>query len=200
MENFLVEAIGLFAPRSTIERGPIYWHASLYGYSFFWVAVPLDPLCPMPQPQEQTINLAIRNDVADLVAVTNALDRLGEEVGFPTKALMQLQVALDEVLSNVIKYAWPDGGLHKLRVSINAHEIGIEVVITDDGQPFDPCSRPTPELPPAGQRPRPGGVGIHMVKQLVDCFEYRRIDELNRVTLTKRYVSSTAPEGNHDGQ
>jgi anti-sigma regulatory factor (Ser/Thr protein kinase) len=143
-------------------------------------------------PQEQTINLAIRNDVADLVAVTNALDRLGEQVGFPPKALMQLQVALDEVISNVIKYAWPEGGLHELHLCLQANAIGIEAVVIDDGQPFDPRSRPKPQSSPIGHRPRPGGVGIHMVNQLVDEFEYRRVDELNCVTLTKRYVSSAA--------
>jgi anti-sigma regulatory factor (Ser/Thr protein kinase) len=143
-------------------------------------------------PQEQTINLAIRNDVADLVAVTNALDRLGEQIGFPPKALVQLQVALDEVISNVIKYAWPEGGLHELHLCLKANAIGIEAVVVDDGQPFDPRSRPKPQSPPIGHRPRPGGVGIHMVNQLVDGFEYRRIDEFNCVTLTKRYVSSAA--------
>jgi len=154
----------------------------------------------MPVSRESVLDISIRNDVAELVAVTEALDQLGEEIGFPAKALMQLQVALDEVLSNVIKYAWPDGGPHKLRVRIKARELGIEVVITDDGLPFDPRSRPAPE-PALGRRPRPGGVGIHMVKQLVDGFDYARIGELNCVTLTKRNVlDKTSQEGGHDGQ
>jgi serine/threonine-protein kinase RsbW len=155
----------------------------------------------MPQQEEQAVELVIRNDVADLVAVTNALDRIGAELGFPAKALMQLQVALDEVLSNIIKYAWPEGGLHALNVRIKAHETGIEIVIIDDGQAFDPRSRPAPDVVPVGQRPRPGGVGIHMVKQLVDSFEYQRIDERNCVTLSKRNGSGAAPqERNRDGQ
>lgn len=52
------------------------------------------------QPPQSTLDLTIRNDVAELVSVSDALDRLGEEIGFPPKALMQLQVAVDEILSN----------------------------------------------------------------------------------------------------
>jgi serine/threonine-protein kinase RsbW len=101
--------------------------------------------------------------------------------------LIQLQVALDEVLSNVIKYAWTDGAPHTLRVRITAPPSGIDVVITDDGAPFDPRSQPEPE-PARGRRLRPGGVGIHLVKQLVDRFDYARIGGMNCVTLIKRNI------------
>jgi len=137
------------------------------------------------RPSQSTVDLTIRNDVAELVAVSDALDRLGEEIGFPPKALMQLQVALDEILSNVIKYAWVDAGSHQFRVRIEPRESDIDIVITDDGLPFDPRAQPPP-APAGGRRPRPGGVGIQMVRQLVDGFDYARIDDLNCVTLTKR--------------
>lgn len=153
----------------------------------------------MLQPRETTVDLSIRNDLGELVAVTEALDKLGEDTGFPAKPLMQLQVALDEVLCNVIKYAWTDGGPHHLRVRIKALAAGIEVVITDDGQPFDPRAQPAPE-PARGRRLRPGGVGIHLVRQLVDGFDYARTDELNCVTLTKRSAPDNASQlEGHDG-
>jgi len=146
---------------------------------------------------EPAVDISIRNDLAELATVTDALDRLGEQVGFPAKALMQLQVALDEILSNVIKYAWADGGPHELRIRIRARAAGIEVVITDDGLPFDPRAQPAPE-PARGRRLRPGGVGIHLVKQLVDGFDYARDGQLNCVTLTKSNALATASqlEGN----
>lgn len=150
------------------------------------------------QPPESTIDLTIRNDVAELVAVTEALDQLGERIGFPPKALMQLQVALDEILSNVVKYAWPDGGSHEFRVRIEPRESGIGIVVTDDGLPFDPRAQPPPG-PAGGRRPRPGGVGIQMVRQLVDGFDYARTDDMNCVTLTKRSVLDKTPkEVTHD--
>jgi serine/threonine-protein kinase RsbW len=58
--------------------------------------------------------------------------------------------------------------------------------IFDDGQPFDPRSAPEPNPPIEGQRPRPGGVGIHMIKKLVDDLSYERIDGRNHTSLTKK--------------
>jgi serine/threonine-protein kinase RsbW len=141
-------------------------------------------MSPMP---EQTVTVAIRNEIADLVSVTEAVDRIGAEADIPSKTVMQLQVVLDEVLSNVIKYAWPDGGNHEFYVRINVRDGGIEVTVTDDGRPFNPLDQPPPAPPAGDRRPLPGGVGIHMVRQLVDSLEYVRFDGRNQVTLTKRY-------------
>lgn len=151
------------------------------------------------QPQEPTAGLTIRNDVAELVLVTEALDELGERIGFPPKALMQLQVALDEILSNVVRYAWPDGGPHTFCVRLDNRGPELAVVVTDDGLAFDPRAQPPPG-PAGGRRPRPGGVGIQMVRQLVDGFDYARVGNLNCVTLVKRSgLHKTNKEEGSDG-
>jgi anti-sigma regulatory factor (Ser/Thr protein kinase) len=142
----------------------------------------------MPGLLPHTTDLAIRNDVAELPILRAALDRIGAEFSIPSRPLLQLQVVLDEMVSNVIKYAWPEGGAHEARVRITVRVDGIEVEIVDDGRMFDPLLAPVPAELPAGHRPRPGGVGIHMVKQLVDGCDYARIDGHNHLTLTKRYA------------
>jgi serine/threonine-protein kinase RsbW len=147
--------------------------------------VALDSL--MPKSPGSHLDLAIRNDLAELATVTNAVDRLGEEAEIPSKALIQLQVALDETLSNIIKYAWAEGGSHELKILIAAQQGEIEVVIVDDGRPFDLRAQPPPAPPSPGREPRTGGVGIHMVRQLVDRIDYARVDGCNRVTLVKQY-------------
>jgi serine/threonine-protein kinase RsbW len=86
----------------------------------------------------------------------------------------------------VIKYAWPDGGAHEVRVRITVRVDGVEVEIVDDGTMFDPLLAPAPERLPTGRRPKPGGVGIHMVKQLVDECAYTRVNGHNHLKLTKR--------------
>lgn len=141
----------------------------------------------MPPAPEQTVTVTLRNEIADLAKVTETVDRIGVQAGIPSKTVMQLQVVLDEVLSNVVKYAWPEGGTHEFYVSINVESGEIEVTITDDGQLFNPLDQPPPVPPADGRRPLPGGVGIHMVRQLVDGIEYVRFDGHNQVTLTKRY-------------
>ena len=139
----------------------------------------------MPQPTAQSVEIVIHNDLMELATLRDGLERIGAELGIPGKPLMQLQVALDEIASNVIKYGWPDGGNHELRVRITGQQDRIEV---DDGREFDPRQAPAPEPQPAGRR-QPGGLGIHLVKQLVDRLEYERVDGRNRTVVTKQYVS-----------
>jgi serine/threonine-protein kinase RsbW len=137
----------------------------------------------MPVPQ--TTHIVIRNRIADLAALTTAMERVGIENGMPKKALFQLQIALDEMVSNVIKYAWPEVGDHAIEISITVRDDGVEVEIIDDGRMFDPRHAPKRDQPLPGQRPQQGGLGVQMTKQLVDHIGYARIGNSNHTTLTK---------------
>jgi len=132
------------------------------------------------------MELVIGNDIAQIARVSEAMDRLAAEHRIAPKPLVQLQVALDEMVSNVIKYAWPQGGTHTLQVRIAVALGQVQIDINDDGRPFDPCDAPAPQAPLPGQRPRPGGLGVYMVRQFMDRFEYARIDNVNRLTMIKR--------------
>jgi serine/threonine-protein kinase RsbW len=137
----------------------------------------------MPLPP--TTHIVIRNNMADLAVLTTAMERVGAEHGMPEQSLFQLQVALDEIVSNVIKYAWAEVGAHDIEIRITARDDGVEVEIIDDGRMFDPRDAPKPDKPLPGQRPQPGGVGVQMTKQLVDRIDYTRIGNRNHTTLAK---------------
>lgn len=147
----------------------------------------------MPLPQ--TKRIVIRNNIADLAALTTAMEHVGAEHGVPEQSLFQLQVALDEIVSNVIKYAWPEGGAHDIEIRITAREEGVEVEIIDEGRTFDPRDAPKRDKPLPGQRPRAGGVGVQMTKQLVDRIDYARIGDRNHTTLTKLCAFDPAASG-----
>ena len=134
---------------------------------------------------DSSVRMTIRNDRADLPKLQEALERFGEQHGVSSKALNQLRVVLDELASNIIKYAWPGGGAHELSVSFGIGNGAVRLEIMDDGAAFNPLDTPPPVPLRPGQRRRPGGVGIHMVRQLVDAIEYGRIGARNRVTITK---------------
>jgi anti-sigma regulatory factor (Ser/Thr protein kinase) len=134
----------------------------------------------------RTVDLWIQNDLSEIGTIRDSLDKLASELGIPMRALTQLQVALDEVASNVVKYSWEDGGRHEFLVRITVHARGVDLEFFDDGREFDPLSAPPSNLPTNLQRPGPGGLGIHMVKKLVDTFSYERIDGRNHTKLTKK--------------
>jgi serine/threonine-protein kinase RsbW len=140
----------------------------------------------------RSVDLAIHNDLSEVAVVRDALDRLGSELDVPARAIIQLQVVLDEIVSNVVKYSWPNGGKHEFLVRITVGPTGVTLDIFDDGQPFDPRGAPEPPTPPEGQRPRPGGVGIHMIRKLVDELEYERIEGRNHTRLTKNCAVGVA--------
>jgi serine/threonine-protein kinase RsbW len=147
----------------------------------------------MPLPQ--TTRIVIRNNIADLATLTTAMQRVGAEHGMPEKSLFQLQVALDEIVSNVIKYAWREAGAHDIEIRITAREDGVEVEIIDDGRMFDPRDAPKRDKPVPGQRPQVGGVGVQITKQLVDRIGHARIGNRNHTTLTKLCTLDPAASG-----
>jgi serine/threonine-protein kinase RsbW len=144
-------------------------------------------------PLLQTTRIVIRNNIADVAALTTAMERVGAEHGMPETSLFQLQVALDEIVSNIIKYAWPEGGAHEIEIRIAVRDNGVEVEIIDDGRVFDPCDAPKRAKPLPGQKPQAGGVGVQMTRQLVDRFSYARIGNRNHTTLTK--LCALGPSG-----
>jgi serine/threonine-protein kinase RsbW len=137
----------------------------------------------MPMPH--AVDVRIRNDNSDIGIVRDTLDNLAREFGIPAHALTQLQVALDEVVSNVIKYSWDDGEQHEFLVRITVQPDRVDLEIFDDGREFDPVTALLLNYPPRGRRPRPGGLGIRMIRKLVDRFRYERIDGRNHTTLSK---------------
>jgi len=138
----------------------------------------------------RSVDLLIHNDLAEIAVIRDALDQLGNELGVPPRVLMQLQVAADEIVSNVVKYSWADGEKHEFLVRITANEGGVALDIFDDGKPFDPRGAPDSGRPPSGTRPAPGGVGIQLVKKLVDDFAYERIAGRNHTRLTKKWAAN----------
>lgn len=98
---------------------------------------------------------------------------------------MQVQIALDEALSNIVKYAWPEGGEHEALVKIAVLPDQLKIQIIDDGQPFDISQIRTVLPAPGDSRKKYGGRGIIMLKKLVDNIEYDRKNGRNYLTLSK---------------
>jgi serine/threonine-protein kinase RsbW len=136
-------------------------------------------------PVSQTTHVVIRNDIADLAALRTAMERVGAEHRMPEESLFQLQIVLDEMVSNVIKYAWPEAGVHEIEIRITVRDGNVEVEIIDDGRMFDPRDAPRRDKPLPGERLPPGGLGVQITKQLVDRIGYARIGNRNHTTLTK---------------
>ena len=140
----------------------------------------------------RSATICLHNQPAEVAKVRDALDCLGRELHLPTAELIELQIVLDEIVSNVIKYSWSDGGRHEftVRITVEADDVVLEII--DDGAPFDPRRAPEPQRRPAARVSRPGGLGIHLTRKLIDRLEYERVDGRNHTMLTKKFIRDTA--------
>lgn len=110
-----------------------------------------------------------------------------EDREYPTKVIRQISVAIDELMSNIIKYGYPE---HKGPISVSMYELTgtnmLKIQFTDRAIPFDPTSMPEPDISVSADKRQIGGLGIMMVRKIMDGFDYVYEDGKNVVTLYKR--------------
>ena len=109
-----------------------------------------------------------------------------EQQGFSGKEINKIQVAAEEALVNVISYAYPDdGGDVEIRCNAKGAE-GLVIEIIDWGIPFDPLSLPEPDIEAPPEEREVGGLGIHIMRNIMDEVSYKREGDRNILTLVKR--------------
>ena len=136
---------------------------------------------------DTNLELDVRLDPEEPRRVAEQFERFGAEHGLPDRTIFGFQLALDEILTNVISYAFEDGAPDPvIKVSFNLDETRLEVVVQDNGRAFDPlqdADEPDLTLPASG---RPiGGLGIHLTKAFVHTLSYERVDGRNRLNLVQ---------------
>ena len=105
--------------------------------------------------------------------------------GCSTKARTQLRIAVEELYVNVTLYAYPDGdGWAEIRGSVEDGMVTFELI--DAGRPFDPLAKEDPDIMLSGEERGIGGLGIFMVKNMMDEMHYKYRDGCNRLTLRKQ--------------
>ncbi len=119
------------------------------------------------------------------------VDGLAAAHELPAAPVADMQVALDEVLANIISYAHAEGTIHAIRVRLTVSPEALEAEVEDDGRPFDPLAVPAPDLQAPLRERRVGGLGIHFVRRLMSEVRYARVEGRNHLVLRKRLIDST---------
>ena len=143
------------------------------------------PRTPQSGGGIDTAEIAIENRLAELRRVARLVDDLGLHWHLPADTIADLQVALDEILTNIVSYAYDDAATHRIGLSLSRDEAGVHVVVEDDGKPFDPFSVAAPDHSGGLRERRVGGLGIHLVRALMNMASYDRHGDINRTTLLK---------------
>jgi len=104
--------------------------------------------------------------------------------GVSSRSLFVGELALEEILTNTVKYGFDGEGQHSLEVAAEVDEGRVTLQIRDDGHPFDPLRAPPPQFGVPVKTQRMGGRGIFLVRTLVERCEHRRDEGWNVLTLS----------------
>jgi len=137
---------------------------------------------------EQT-TLILKNDVSELERVLSFVSELCVRNSIPPETEYDLNLALDEIVTNVAKHAYPGDGEHQFTLHITVTHEEIVAQVEDDGIEFNPLEHPTPDLDAPLVERKEGGLGIFLVRQIMTSVEYQRVAVKNVVTLRKKLTS-----------
>lgn len=129
--------------------------------------------------------LTFADRIEDIPRVIAAAEAFCTEHGVPPRVFGNVQLALDEWLANVINYAWAGDGPHRGDLSLTLADGRLTLEIHDDGPAFNPLERAAPDLDSPLEDRAVGGLGIHLIRSVMDEVRYRRDGGRNVLTLVK---------------
>lgn len=131
-------------------------------------------------------SITILNDLGELQRVEEAIRDLGHEWSVPADCCSKLNLVVEELVHNIISYGYQDAGTHEIMIVFRKDGAVVFAEITDDAIPFNPVQFATADTKSGIEDRKVGGLGIHLVRNLTERFEYRRENNLNITTVTIR--------------
>jgi sigma-B regulation protein RsbU (phosphoserine phosphatase) len=131
-------------------------------------------------------SLILPCDVNEITRLVEMVEEVCGEVGLPPSATMQVNLALEEAVVNVMNYAYPLGKDGDVTIEAEANTERIKFVVSDSGQPFDPTIKEEVDIAQPLEERAIGGLGIHLIRRYMDSINYERRDNRNILTLRKK--------------
>jgi len=130
--------------------------------------------------------LILKNDLAEINRLTDILCKLCDENSICNKVLCDVSLALEEIFANIVHYAYEDSEEHHVKIHIKIRDNVLALVIKDDGKPFNPLEIPITNTEAPFEERKIGGLGIHLVRNLIDELEYKQVKGKNVLTMKIR--------------
>ena len=141
----------------------------------------------LPQGQlNHRMELRINNKMEEMPAVVTMVESFGTKHGISDGVINEINLALDEILNNIISYGYPQGEVGEITVRLRYRREQVMAEIHDNGIPFDPLQAAPPDLAATVEKRKVGGLGIAFVRELMDAVAYSRVADENRLLLTKK--------------
>jgi len=131
-------------------------------------------------------SLTLTNDLKRVPRLNTFIDEVCEANGFDMATTMQINLAIEEAVVNVMNYAYPEGTKGDITIETKANKSEVSFIISDTGKPFDPTAKAEVDITLSAEDRAIGGLGIHLIRQIMDHINYERIDGHNILTLIKK--------------
>ena len=130
--------------------------------------------------------LLIGNQLPNINLAIEKFEEFAAEHGIPDTVSMQVNIVLDELLANIINYGFLDEEEHVIDIEIRFNGEKLIIIFSDDGIPFNPFEKTPPDTELSISEREIGGLGVHIVKKLMDDYSYKRTIGKNVISITKR--------------
>jgi len=132
------------------------------------------------------LDMTLKNELTEIDRFKESFNAFSEKNEIPTAIRRELNMVFDELLNNVVSYAYQDDKAHDIGVRVEVAGERLVVSIADDGIPFNPFDASTPDTGLALEERTLGGLGIHLVLKVMDKVAYKRGTDKNVLTLVKK--------------
>ena len=129
--------------------------------------------------------ICIKNQISELERVNQFVEEIGEELGLDMELQMNLNLVMEEMVTNVIFYAYPEGKIADIELIAESDGKELTFVLSDQGMAFDPTAKEDTDLDVNPAERDLGGMGIYIVKNIMNKVSYQRPEGKNLLTMKK---------------
>ncbi len=134
-------------------------------------------------PFDPDLFIEIKNEPEQITGAATQVRTFLEQRGASQETLYAIDMAIEELVTNIIKYGFDDTNTHSIQISVTVASDYVILGIMDDGHFFDPTAAPAPDLSLSLEEMPIGGLGLHLVRTMVDEMHYDRVAERNHVQI-----------------
>ena len=132
--------------------------------------------------------LQLSNNRPEIRNLRNRFDIFAKDNELPNKVIRDVQLALDEVVTNIVEYGYDDDDKHLIDIKFILNEQSLKIIIIDDAKPYNILDKKDPDTSQSLDEKPIGGLGIYLVKRLMTNIDYDYKDGKNHLLLTKSFT------------
>ncbi len=134
----------------------------------------------------ETYTLRLTNKLSELDKIRDTLEELAAKWAIPPETGISVNLALEEAFTNIVNYGYNDNTDHEIEMVFTFDYDQLTISITDDATPYDPTRQPDPDIELSAPERPVGGLGVFLIKKIMDDVQYARNNDKNILTLKKK--------------